>query len=201
MTKYILQSGGIKNNPEAARRYAAEMVKEQGDEPKILICLFAQPRENWEQKFAADRGSFQEWFPQGITPAFQMALPANFAEQVAWCDILCVRGGDNDLLKYWFDTLNAPNTWKGKVYAGSSAGGIYLSTYSWSCDWRACVDGGGILPIKFIPHFKSSRYAINDPRGEIQWDDAFAELHRYKDSTLPVYALEEGSYEIFEVDE
>jgi hypothetical protein len=38
----------MSNNPDAARRFFAELVKDQGQSPKVLMCFFAQPRELWE---------------------------------------------------------------------------------------------------------------------------------------------------------
>lgn len=60
------------------------------------------------------------------------------------------------------------------------------------------MDGMGILPIKFIAHF-NSEYGITDPRGPIDWKIAKIELENFGDRNLPVYALEEGEFEVFEV--
>jgi len=57
------------------------------------------------------------------------------------------------------------------------------------------MDGFGILPIKFLPHFKSS-FGHDDPRGPIDWDKAYEELKNYKED-LPIYALEEGEFKVF----
>ena len=55
MTKYILNSGGLRNNPPLARKFFAEIVKGLGKEPRLLICFFAKPREYWEEKFVEYR--------------------------------------------------------------------------------------------------------------------------------------------------
>jgi hypothetical protein len=55
------------------------------------------------------------------------------------------------------------------------------------------MDGLGILPMKFIAHYKSS-YGGNDPRGPIDWDKAYSELSKYGDTSLPIHALEEGHF-------
>ena len=39
MTKYILNSGGLRNNPEKAKIFFDEVVKGLGSNPKILICF------------------------------------------------------------------------------------------------------------------------------------------------------------------
>jgi len=66
----------------------------------------------------------------------------------------------------------------------------------WTLDWRQCIDGLGILPIKFIPHYGS--VDPDDPRGSIDWQKAYDELEAYGDPTSPIHALEEGQYIIIE---
>jgi len=38
-----------------------------------------------------------------------------------------------------------------------------------------------------------------DPRGSIDWESAKKELENFGDKSLPIYALEEGEFAIFEV--
>jgi len=57
--------------------------------------------------------------------------------------------------------------------------------------------GLGILPIRFIAHFNSN-YGTSDPRGPIDWNEAYAQLEKYGDITLPIIALEEGEFVVFE---
>ncbi|MFA6325125.1 MAG: hypothetical protein WCX46_02765 [Candidatus Paceibacterota bacterium] len=52
MTKYFLNSGGIRNNTEGGKKFFTEAVKDLGDIPKVLLCLFAYPRGHWERKFS-----------------------------------------------------------------------------------------------------------------------------------------------------
>ena len=59
------------------------------------------------------------------------------------------------------------------------------------------MDGLGILPIKFLAHFKSD-FGGDDPRGPIDWDNSYEELKAYQDKDLPIYALKEGEYKVFE---
>ena len=53
------------------------------------------------------------------------------------------------------------------------------------------------MPIKFIPHYNSN-YGVDDPRGPIDWQKAKDELAKYGDKALPIYALEEGDFVVFE---
>ena len=57
------------------------------------------------------------------------------------------------------------------------------------------MEGLNVLPIKFLAHYKSA-YGAEDPRGPINWEKALEELKEYGDKDLPIYALEEGHYEV-----
>ena len=59
------------------------------------------------------------------------------------------------------------------------------------------MDGLGILPIKFLPHYQSD-YGKNDSRGPIDWEKGRLELKNYADQSLPVYALKEGEFVVIE---
>ena len=192
MTKYVLNSGAVRKDPNKAKLFLAETVKDLGSSPRILITLFAQPREDWEAKFGQYEGMLST-APEGVKLSFELAFPDMFEQQVAHSDIVYIHGGDDHLVQYWFTKFDIPKIWEGKVVATSSAGSNLLVKHYWTCDWRQCGDGLGILPIKFIPHFKSN-FGADDPRGPINWEKAYQELTEYGDKTVPIHALEEGDY-------
>ncbi len=194
MTKYILNSGGLKNNSDKAVLFFNEILKDLGDVPKILFCLFAQPREDWENKFEEYKKDFSE--KANVEPIVELAYPDKFIEQMKNNDAIILFGGDDHLIQYWLKQFDLPKIWKDKAVAGSSAGSDVLVKHFWTCDWRQCMDGLGILPIKFIPHYESD-YGKNDPRGSIDWKKAHDELAEYGDKSLPIHALEEGEFIIF----
>ncbi len=199
MTKYVLNSGGVRNNPAKAREFMAEVVKGLGVEPKMLVCLFAQPREDWEVKFSQYTNELNERLPEGVKLTLELAMPDSFADQVARNDIVYIHGGDDELATYRFSKFNdLPGIFAGKVIATSSAGSDVLVKHYWTCDWRRNMDGLGILPIKFLPHYKSA-YGNDDPyRGPIDWDKAYQDLAAYGDTSLPIHALEEGDFIVIE---
>lgn len=199
MTKYILNSGGSKNYPAKAALFYGEIVKNLGRQPRILLCFFAEKREEWENKFSNYLPRLKELVEPGIEPVIELAFPDEFAEQMNDNDAIIIHGGDDHLLQYWLRQFDLPALWQGKVVAASSAGSDALASHFWTCDWRRCMDGLGILPIKFIPHYRSVFYGADDPRGPIDWQQAYHELAEYGDNSLPVYALEEGDYQIFEI--
>jgi hypothetical protein len=197
MTKYVINSGGIKNEPKLKKQFHQELVKGLGSAPKFLLCNFAQGREYWEAKFQGYSDAIAEDMPDSVNPTFTLAMPDEFAKQCSEADVIYFHGGDDHLLKYWVGQFDLVKLFKDKVVATNSASSDMLSTHYWTCDWRQCADGLGILPIKFIPHFQST-FGADDPRGPIDWDKAKRELTEYGDGSLPVYALKEGEFEVFE---
>ena len=186
------------NDIEKSKRFVAEVVKSFDESPKILFCFFASPREDWEERFDTFKSGFLDWSPNGVVPVFELALPDVFVDQCRSADVIYIHGGDDYLLRYWMKQFDIPKIWQGKTVATNSAGSSLLSESSWTCDWRKCIDSFGVLPIKFIPHYNSS-FGVNDPRGPIDWQAAKDELANYGDKSLPIYALEEADYAVFNV--
>jgi peptidase E len=197
MTKYVLNSGAVGKNPELSRRYFMEIVKGLGKKPQILICYFARPREVWEEKFVEDQKFIPALLSPDVHPGLDMAMPDKFSEQVRQMDAIYIRGGDDFLLRYWLKQFDLPKLWVGKVVAGTSAGSDALVNSFWTCDWRQCMDGLGILPVKFLPHYQSN-YGLNDTRGPVDWEKAYRQLQEYGNRTLPIHALKEGEFVVIE---
>ena len=198
MTKYVLNSGNLKSYPEKQKLFFAECLEGLGSNPTILIVMFSRPREYWEQTFSKYENTLNDFAPDGVTASFEMANPDRFEDQVENNDVIYIIGGDDYLLRFWLDKFDVPNIWEGKVVATSSAGSDVLVKHFWTCDWRKPMDGLGILPIKFIPHYNSA-YGSDDPyRGAIDWGNAKIELEEYGDTDLPIHALEEGDFIVVE---
>lgn len=196
MTKYVVQSGSVYKSEEQTRKFYAEIVKGLGATPKILICNFAQPREDWNKKFTKDVERLM-LYPENCSPELEMAFPDTFPEQIRDCDVLHIHGGDDRLLQSWMSEFNLPSLWKDKAVVTNSAGSNLIATHYWTCDWRQVGNGLGILPIKFLAHYQSN-YGADDDRGLVDWEVAKKELENYGDTSLPVYALEEGEFIVFE---
>ena len=197
MTKYILNSGGLKNNPQKATKFFNEIVRGHGRNPKILLCFFAEKREDWEMKFEKYKKGFMELVSVDVSPNFELAFPDKFEKQVRNNDVVYIYGGDDELLMSRMKEFDLPTLWKDKTVAVISAGSDMLATHFWTCDWRKSMDGLGVLPIKVIPHYKSD-YGKDDPRGSIDWKNALEELKEYGDTNLPIHALDEGDYLVIE---
>ncbi|MBI4121784.1 MAG: Type 1 glutamine amidotransferase-like domain-containing protein [Parcubacteria group bacterium] len=190
-TKYILVGGYPHKAPDGGKGFAEELVKGFDEPVKILDCLFARPRENWEKAFAQDQEFFAKQLP-GKQLEFAMALPEQFREQVRLANVIYIRGGVSEAL---FLQLQKPSEgWQhelsGKTLAGSSAGADVISKYYYGLDDLQIAEGLGLLPVKVIPHYGSD---YNAPH--IDWTKAEAELAAYKEP-LPLIKLAEGQFEV-----
>lgn len=193
MTKYVLQSGNVKKYPDKMTIYFNELFVGVRDTPNVLWCFFATEPEYRQERYETYIQLFTSYFPGRVIPANKMASRANFEEQMQWADVVLFQGGSTELLLQELTGFDMAALLEGKVVTGSSAGAHMLTQYSWDCDHRACGDGLAILPVKFGAHFYSD-YGEHDPRGPIDWSSAKKELAEYGDTSLPVYALEEGEF-------
>jgi peptidase E len=182
MTKYVLQSGNVKKYPEKLKKYNEEVFhdflsggkneKSKNEPVKVLFNFFSQKRENWEIKYESYSNRLKE--DVNLKLETKMAMPDEFAEQCQWADVIFFAGGDDEMLLCRLAELGIPKIWAGKVVTGSSAGADFLVNSFYTSDWRMVKKGLGILPVKFIPHYKSD-FGKNDPRGPVDWQKAYEE--------------------------
>lgn len=195
MTKYILNSGGLKNEPERARKFMAEVVSGLSEDIKVLLCFFAEPEtDTWQTRFETMSNLLQEWSPEGVTLHCSLAISyESFEQQVSENQVIYLHGGITEHAVKVFSQYNLPKVFEGKVIASNSAATHMLSESFWSADKRALGHGLGIVPVRTIAHYES-RFGNDDPRGPIDWQAAYTELEAYGDTSLPIYALKEGEY-------
>ena len=82
MTKYVLNSGNTSQYPVKQKAFFAEILKDLGIHPKILIVLFSRPREYWELTFQKYESTTKDALPNNVEAEFEMAMPDTFVEQV-----------------------------------------------------------------------------------------------------------------------
>ena len=197
MTKFVIQSGGLKKEPEAARRYFAELLSGLGSKPKLLWCFFATLPDDCNERFENYTELFRPFIPKGIETLNNNARVEDFETQVRNADAIYLHGGKVAPLKEILSKYNLAELFKDKSVGTNSASSMVLAKHTWSCDERKLEDGLGFFDIKFLAHFKSD-YGSGDPRGPIDWDAAYQELEEYGDQNLPMYALEEGEFVVIE---
>jgi len=194
MTKYILAGGYIHKAPDGGRAFFEELVRGFGDKGpvKILNCLFARDEDSWASKLEENREVFSKYIDN-----FELILanPEKFVEQVKAADIIFLQGG---YTKPLVDKLRENGDWikylDGKTVAGSSAGGDAIAKYYSVLKTSRVGDGLGLLPIKFIPHWKSD-YSDDEVR-DIDWEAELIKMKGYRED-LPIYTLAEGEFKVF----
>jgi hypothetical protein len=177
MTRYILAGGADRHAPDYPAALEAA-VGTMSQPPRILSCLFAVPREDWEEKLSQFVAFFKGVF--GEATVCTLAFPDTFYEQAAAADIIYIHGGDDALLAHYMESYPDLTTrlFKDKIVVGSSAGASFLSSSYWTCDWRAVRKGSGITPFNVVVHYESD-FGATDPRGPIDWQQARAELQAH----------------------
>ncbi|MBL7022254.1 Type 1 glutamine amidotransferase-like domain-containing protein [Patescibacteria group bacterium] len=162
MTKFILHGGetGVPNSNNKA--FYQEWVKDIDSDkvPTILLVYYSRPDEIWDDLLASDKERFAKY--TNNRPA-KFIVASNdmdeFKKQIIEADVLYFRGGEPQKI---IDTLKSIkdefiSLIDGKVFAGSSAGVMFLSEYSRSRgrDWQKWL---GLLPINSIVHYTDEKH-------------------------------------------
>lgn len=190
MTKYILVGGYIHKAQDGGKAFCEEIVKDFTHKPvKILDCIFARPRDAWEETLKKDELFFSQYVADFT---FEMADPDKFTEQVENSDVIFFQGGVPHQL---MSILSRNEGWgkklTDKVVAGTSGGADTLCRYYGVGKTLNIGKGLNLLPIKFIPHWKSD-YGQGL---EIDWDNLLKNLQNYKED-LEIITLAEGEFKI-----
>lgn len=190
MTKYILVGGCDYKAPDGGKAFCEALIDGFQEPIKILICLFARPKEYWDEAYQKDKGFFAKYIPERNIE-IELAQPEKFVEQVKWANAIYIRGGSESVL---LDLLHECGDWQGelngKTLAGSSAGACILAKYFYDLDNLKLGKGLGLLPIKALVHWRSDYNAPN-----IDWDKAYSELDGYKEK-IKLLTLEEGQFAV-----
>lgn len=196
MTKYILVGGYVHKAKDGGKAFCEELVKDFSNKKpvRILDCMFARSREDWQAGIEKDNELFSRYINNF---ELELADPDKFAEQVENSDIVYLRGGyTTTLIELLSKDLSWTHKLEGKVLAGSSAGGDAIAKYYCVLRTQRVGNGFGLLPIKFVPHWKSD-YS-DEETSDIDWDKGLKNLKEYKED-LPIYTLAEGEFKVISV--
>ncbi len=200
MTKYIVQSGGMKRVPKFGRQNFIECFKDfEQENISVLWCFFAQRELNDTTKALESYQFLLDMIPVDQQFKHTVGTIDQFEKQVAETDVVYLHGGYPELFLERTKKLNLAQLFQNKTVCTNSATTLALSQAGWDSDSRECVDGLGILPCKTLVHYKSPVYGFDDPRGPIDWTKAYQELEAYDDTSLPIHALEEGDFVVYEM--
>lgn len=195
MTKYILIGGGIHSAKDKGKLFCEEILSNfnKNKTIKILNCLFARNKEDWSLKFKSDK----EFYDKNLNNfEIEFADPKIFIEQIKKSDVVFFQGGNPHLL---MSNLCSTGDWikacQGKTLIGTSAGADIFVKYYGVGKTSNIGEGLGILPIKFIPHWKSAEYEKKYDT-EVDWENLLEKLKSYKED-LPLITVQEGEFIVF----
>ena len=189
MTKYILHGGGTRVDNKSNRSFFQEIAKDVPDGGTILLVYFAVIDGDHEEHFRNMKEDFIK--NSGDKKLnFILATEENFTEQIKDADAIYIHGGDTPTLLRKLSTFpNFADLIKGKVIAGSSAGAQILSTYFQRSQTLEIMEGFGILPIRFIPHYKSPSFNVDE--------EAVEKMNKYPNN-LELVVLKDYEWKVFE---
>lgn len=193
MTKYILIWWHISKAPDGGKSFCEEMIKGIKNKPiKILDCMFASTEDSRSEDIKKSHIFFSKYLKN-----FELELAdiSSFTEQVKRSDIIFLRWWYVSLL---LEILNKNKTrineLKDKVLVGTSAGADVIAKYYYVLKTLRTGDGLWILPIKFIPHWKTKLF--DGIEQHIDFDRILKELKDYKED-LPIVTLKEWEFMVF----
>jgi Peptidase family S51 len=157
MTKFILHGGktGVSNKHNEA--FYQEWVKDFDKEksPTVLLVYFSRPKDIWNELKKSDKERFAN-YTDNREAKFIIASDdiEKFKEQIEETDVIYFRGGEPQKIVDVIGEIKNEflSLIDGKVYAGSSAGVMFLSDYSRSAN-RGWVKYLSILPINSMVHY------------------------------------------------
>ena len=193
MTRYILIGGYIHRSPDGGKAFCDELVKAFEKPIRILDCLFARETDSCETKFQDDK----EFFSKNLGNDFilELANENNLIEQLKNSDVLFFQGGSPRKL---IAALEKTGDWvselDGKTLVGSSGGADAICKYYGVGKTSNIGEGTGLLPIKFIPHWKSDYYADGL---EIEWDSLLEKLKLHGED-LQIITLGDEEFKVIE---
>lgn len=118
-----------------------------------LYCDFASPQGLNQKPDVIQGKGFQ----------CRMAHPDFFIEQIEWCDVMYLNGGETILL---LEALHRIEGWrealKNKTICAYSAGVSALAKYSYNVDHYVLVKGTGVLPFNTIVHYTHAKQWMAD---------------------------------------
>lgn len=188
MTKYILHGGETNVSCENNRAFYREWVKDFADDkvPTILLVYYSRPEDIWNDLIESDKERFAKYTDD--RKAHFVIASSNmdeFKAQIKNADVLYFRGGEPQKIVNTMSSIKDEfiSLLDGKVFAGSSAGVMFLSVYSRSRsrDWQQWL---GLLPINSIVHYSDEKF-----RGEL---DGFKD--KFPDDSNEILLLPETEF-------
>ena len=195
MTKYILIGGYIHKAQDGGKAFCEEVAKSFSHKQpiKILDCLFARDRQDWNERFENDRDFFLK---HSENFQIELADSESFLEQVKASDGIFFQGGSpRQLMNLLMGVGDWASELDGQVVIGSSGGADTLCKYYAVGKTGNIGEGLGLLSIKIFPHWKSeSDYAEGL---QIDWEKIEDNLKSHNEP-LETFCIKEGEFIVLE---
>jgi peptidase E len=190
MTKFILHGGMTRIPCENNDKFYKEIISSVNEPVKVLLIFFAAQKERWAELDKEHREKFTERAGnKKIEFKIASEKVEDFVDQINWCDIVYIRGGDTPMLKRQLEKVsNFKDLIKDKIVAGSSAGALVFAKYYYEQDYDQIFEGLNFLHVKIIAHYLTKgEYAATSGKDKLKM------LENYKEK-LPVYAIPETEF-------
>ncbi len=189
----MLIGGYIHKAEDGGKAFCEELIKSIEHRPiKILDCLFARTEDSWPAKLNDDRIFFAK---NMLDFQLELASPATFLDQLKNSDVVFFQGGTPHLLMSQLDpNIDWGKELQEKILVGSSGGADTIAKYYAVGKTGNIGQGLGLLPIKFIPHWKSVEYAQEIV---IDWEALFEKLQSHKEP-LEIVTAGDTEFVVFE---
>ena len=190
MTKYILHGGFTRERNKQNALFFKEITKDLIDEDNVLLVYFAREKDIWKEKFSKDKNFLLEQTDLKLN--IVMANEESFEKQIETAKAIFFSGGGDikKLIKILNSCSNFKDIIKEKILAGSSAGAYILSTYYHSASEGEIYKGLGILPIRIVCHYLSSKFNVTK--------EAITKIEKYP-KNLELVVLKDYEYKIIEL--
>ncbi len=157
-------------------------------------CTLQARMRELRKKYQKDSARLQA-FAEDKTIHTVKATEENFINEVQGADVIYMRGGDTQKLKFTLDKHpDFTTVIKGKVVSGSSAGAYVLAKYYFSNSQNRVMDGCGLVPVRVVCHYQSIVHPIPEDI------DPVREMEKY-DNSLELVLLKDYEWVIREVEE
>ena len=164
MNSIFILCGGYEWKHEMSMKKLAGFILKRVSKPKILDVWFAMEEERYKKY---DDIFLEIYKNSQILFERKIATQENFIEECKWADVINIHGGSSDFLFPIMQKYDLSVLYENKIVIGSSAGAIFLSSYSPNWNGKGLREGCKILPLNVIVHYGDEEYL----EGNANWSN------------------------------
>ena len=155
MNSIFILCGGYEWKYEISMEKLSGFILKKFSKPKILDVWFAMDGKQYKKYddiFAKIYNSNKILFERKI------ATQENFIKECEWADVINIHGEYTELLFPIMQKYDLSVLYENKIVIGSSAGAMFLSSYSPKWNGKGLIEGSKILPLNVIVHYGDNEY-------------------------------------------